>query len=67
MKISTTYHRPEPDTVMGHKIVLTQVYSSMDKREIDMLEAICSFQYGSGTVTEVSMISNPSGGADKKY
>lgn len=52
MKISTTYHRPDPDTVMGHKIILTQVYYSMDRREINIIEGLFKAQYGSGTITE---------------
>lgn len=52
MKISTTYHRPDPDTVMGHKVILTQVYYSMDKREIDTVEGLFKAQYGNGTITE---------------
>lgn len=55
MTISITYLRPHPDTLMGHRIVLTQVYYSMDKREIDMVEDLFKAQYGSGVVSEVSI------------
>lgn len=52
MKVITTYNRPNPDTMTGHKIVLTQVYYSMDEREIDALEELFKAQYNSGTAIE---------------
>ena len=55
MKISMTYHRPMPDTATGHKIVVTQVFSSMDKREIDIAEETFKKQYGSMMVAELDL------------
>ena len=52
MKIVTTYHRPDPDTVTGHKIVLTLAYYSMDKSDIDTIEELFKTQYNSGLVIE---------------
>ena len=55
MTISTHYVRKDPDTIMGHKVVVTTVYSSFDAREIDIIEDSLRAQYGSGVVSEVDM------------
>lgn len=55
MKISAHYVRKDPDTVMGHKVVVTTVYSSFDIREIDIIEDSLRAQYGGGVVSEVDM------------
>ena len=38
MKVHTSFQRHEPDTIRGEAISVTQVFSSFDKREIDMLQ-----------------------------
>ena len=39
MKVTQSWKRNRPSTAAGESITLTTVYSSLDKREIDELEA----------------------------
>lgn len=38
MKITQSWKRNEPDSITGHSITYTIIYSSMDKEEIDAQE-----------------------------
>lgn len=53
MRITTQYKRCEPDTATGYKIILTQVFSSFDPEEIDMVEDTFRAIYGSGAISEI--------------
>lgn len=55
MKIYTSYHRNEPNTVEGESLTLTIRYSSYDKREIDFMQSQLQAQCGSGTIADVDV------------
>ena len=67
MKVSVTYHRPQPDTVTGHKLVLKQEFYSDNEIEIDLLENAFKQQYGSGVIAECDLNFDPQGGVDLEY
>ena len=48
MKCFTSYARYNPNTVRGETIVVTQVYSSFDKKEMDILENDLRLSIGDG-------------------
>ena len=48
MKCFTSYERYNPNTVRGETIVVTQVYSSFDKKEMDILENDLRLSIGDG-------------------
>ena len=50
MTITQRYKRHEPNTICGHSIELSIVYSDFDEREIDKLEEEFRKSIGSGTV-----------------
>ena len=54
MTCLTQYQRYDPDTVSGHKIVVTQTYSSYNEHEIDKLEETLRNTIGLGLITEVN-------------
>lgn len=56
MKVSISWHRDNPDTANGSKLVVTQVYSSWNQAEIDAMEKTLQLQYGSGVVAEYGEI-----------
>jgi len=53
MKLLIQYKRENPDTILGEKIIITQIYSSFDKEEIDKVEQYCKENIGDGLVTEL--------------
>ena len=53
MTCFTQYQRYDPDSVSGHKIVITQTYMSYNEHEIDKLEEVLRETIGSGLVAEV--------------
>lgn len=53
MKCIAQYKREEPDTILGEKIIITQIYSSFNKEEIDKVEQYCKENIGDGLVTEL--------------
>ena len=55
MKVHTSFQRHEPDTIRGEAISVTQVFSSFDKREIDMLQNQLQEQIGAGVIGEVTL------------
>ena len=55
MKIHTSYHRNEPNTIEGESVTFIQKYSSYDKREIDFIQSQLQLQYGSGTIADVDV------------
>lgn len=55
MKMFTMYERLKPDTVSGHSIKVTIVYSSFDINEIDKLQEELRNSIASGVVSEVGM------------
>ena len=48
MKCFTYYERHNPNTVNGETIVVTQIYSSFDKEEMDVLENDLRLSIGDG-------------------
>ena len=50
MKVTVHYERYDPDTVLGEKIEVRVVYSSMDKKEIDRVEQNLQESIGAGIV-----------------
>lgn len=53
MTCFTQYQRYDPDSVSGHKIVVTQTYSSYNEHEIDKLEETLRNTIGCGLIAEV--------------
>lgn len=56
MKCFTSYERHNPNTVNGETIVVTQVYSSFDKKEIDVLENDLRLSIGDGVKMEFKYV-----------
>lgn len=55
MKCLTTYQRLNPDTVCGEIIIVTQRYTSFEKKEIDILEERFKKTIGSGIRSEYAI------------
>ena len=55
MKMFTMYERLKPDTVSGHAVKVTTIYSSFNINEIDKLQEELRNSIASGVVSEVSM------------
>ena len=56
MKCFTSYERHNPNTVNGETIVVTQVYSSFDKKEMDVLENDLRLSIGDGVKMEFKYV-----------
>lgn len=70
MKCFTSYERHNPNTVNGETIVVTQVYSSFDKKEMDALENDLRLSIGDGVKMEFKYVAKEesaemSGGANE--
>lgn len=55
MKCTSRYERKNPDTIGGYQIVVTNIYSSFDEREIDTLEKTLKASIGSGIVGKINL------------
>ena len=58
MKCFTQYRRELADTVNGEKIIVTTIYSSFDKEEIDNLEEQLKEKIQSGLIYELKRRTN---------
>lgn len=61
VNVITSYHRADPDTATGYKVILTQVFCSYDEKEIDAIENAFKKQYGSGTIIKCEITDDESG------
>ena len=52
MKCQVTYQRHKPDTINGEILVVTTIYSSCDKAEIDTMEQSLKNVIGSGVIID---------------
>lgn len=52
MKCFTSWQRYEPDTTTGHKIILTQTFTSFDEKEINELESMLKENVKDGMLTD---------------
>ena len=52
MKCFTSYTRYEPDTVNGHKLVISHIYTTFNQQEMDAWEKECKECIGSGIMTD---------------
>ena len=58
MKCYATWRREKPDTTSGEKIIMTQVFTSFDKQEIDKLEETLKETIKSGIFTDFEVKTN---------
>ena len=59
MKCFTQYTRGNPNTINGEQLIVTAIYSSFNKEEIDALEKKLSETIAFGVLADVTMDYEP--------
>ena len=66
MKCFTSYERHNPNTVNGETIVVTQIYSSFDKEEMDVLENDLRLSIGDGVNMDFKYVAKEKSGGENE-